>query len=87
MKPNIIVIKKNDNVAVCLEDIQKGGTIFPPGGADFISFSDIPYSHKVALCDISEGESILKYGEIIGHASTPIRKGEWVHTHNLIIQE
>ena len=39
--------------------------------------------HKYALCDIPSGESIIKYGNPIGHATADIRCGEHVHTHNL----
>lgn len=43
----------------------------------------IKAGHKFALCDIGEGEPVIKYGEIIGRATCDIKKGEWVHTHNL----
>lgn len=39
--------------------------------------------HKVALCDIAEGETVIKYGAPIGRATRDIKAGEWVHTHNL----
>lgn len=39
--------------------------------------------HKTALCDICEGENIIKYGYPIGHAVCGIRRGEHVHTHNI----
>lgn len=44
---------------------------------------DVPYGHKIAVCDISVGQHIMKYGESIGVASKEIRKGEYVHVHNL----
>lgn len=43
----------------------------------------IPAGHKYALTDIKAGETVIKYGEIIGRATTDIKAGEWVHTHNL----
>ena len=43
----------------------------------------IPAGHKYALRDISVGEYVIKYGEIIGRATQNITKGEWVHTHNV----
>lgn len=43
----------------------------------------IPAGHKYALCDIEQGEYVIKYGEIIGRATEKIQKGEWVHTHNV----
>ena len=39
--------------------------------------------HKYALCDIKNGENIIKYGNPIGHAVTDIKKGEHIHTHNM----
>ena len=39
--------------------------------------------HKLALKDIKKGEFIIKYGEIIGRATCDVKKGEWVHSHNL----
>jgi altronate dehydratase len=39
--------------------------------------------HKIALLDIVEGAPLLKYGEIIGYASAPIARGDWVHVHNV----
>lgn len=44
---------------------------------------DVPAGHKLALRDIAEGEKIVKYGFPIGIAAKPIKKGEWVHTHNV----
>jgi len=35
------------------------------------------------LKDLKLAEPIIKYGEIIGVASKPIKVGEWVHTHNV----
>ncbi|MBE7077465.1 MAG: altronate dehydratase [Clostridiales bacterium] len=43
----------------------------------------IPAGHKYALQDISCGDYVVKYGEIIGKATKDIAKGEWVHTHNV----
>ena len=39
--------------------------------------------HKYALKDIAEGENIIKYGNPIGHATSDIKKGEHIHSHNL----
>ncbi len=44
---------------------------------------DIPSGHKIALRDITQGSDILKYGFAIGHATTNIAAGQWVHTHNV----
>lgn len=52
-------------------------------GISLAGMENIPAGHKFALCDIAKGEYVVKYGEIIGRASTDIKKGEWVHTHNV----
>ncbi|MDD5711489.1 MAG: UxaA family hydrolase [Smithellaceae bacterium] len=87
MKPNVIVINPKDNVAVALSDIGPGEAVILPDGREFVTCVAIPYSHKVALAEISVGEEIIKYGEVIGEAKEPIPQGGWVHTHNLDIEE
>ena len=44
---------------------------------------DIPAGHKYALKDIKQGETVIKYGQVIGRATCDIKEGEWVHTHNV----
>lgn len=43
----------------------------------------VPRGHKFALRDIKAGEKVKKYGYPIGRATKDIKKGEWVHSHNL----
>jgi altronate hydrolase len=43
----------------------------------------IDKGHKIALRDIKQGENVIKYGFPIGHATTDIKAGQWVHTHNV----
>lgn len=43
----------------------------------------VPLGHKIALKDISSGDTILKYGHDVGRAVAPIRKGHHVHVHNM----
>ena len=45
--------------------------------------SNIKVGHKVALSDIKKGEYVYKYGHIIGRAKEDIKKGDWIHSHNL----
>ncbi len=44
---------------------------------------DVNTGHKVALKSIAAGEDVIKYGFPIGHATSDIKAGEHVHTHNL----
>ncbi|HSV97257.1 MAG TPA: UxaA family hydrolase [Spirochaetota bacterium] len=87
MKSNVVIINEKDNVAIALEDIAAGSAASLPDGAEIRAHSDVPYSHKIALSDLSPGDEIVKYGEVIGNAKETIRKGEWVHTHNLEIRD
>lgn len=78
MKSKLYKISPNDNVAIALTDLVKGEI------QDGITvLSDIKSPHKIALEDIRKGENVIKYGFPIGHALRNIKKGEWVHTHNL----
>ena len=74
---NAIKINDNDNVVVALRNITAGEEIFGVKAAE-----NIDRGHKMALVDIKEGENIVKYGYPIGHATTDIKAGQWVHTHN-----
>jgi hypothetical protein len=87
VKLNALIINEADNVAVTLEDVEKGGTVFLPDGREITAADDIPYSHKVALRSFQRGENIIKYGEVIGQASEEIGEGGWVHTHNLVVED
>ncbi len=78
----IYKIHENDNVAVAIETIPAGAEVCVAG--ESIKASDeIPAGHKMALCDIQEGEQVIKYGCPIGNAREPIKKGAWIHTHNI----
>ena len=44
---------------------------------------DIPIGHKVALKDMSIGDTVLKYGIDMGKVVAPIKLGEHAHVHNI----
>lgn len=73
---------KEDNCATSLEDIPKDEEILINDDSIKI-IQYIPVGHKFALNNISKGERIIKYGEIIGFATEEIKKGDWIHTHNI----
>ncbi len=87
MNPNVVIIHETDNVAIALEDIAAGGAANLPNGTTLSAVNDIPYSHKIALAVLAPGDRIIKYGELIGTSKAAIRRGEWVHTHNLEIAD
>ena len=47
------------------------------------SKNDIQLGHKIAMVDLNEGDTILKYGHDIGKVVKSIKKGEHVHVHNV----
>jgi altronate dehydratase len=78
----LLRLSRRDNVAVARASLEAGAVIRFDGG-ELQLLDAIPAGHKVAVADISEGATVYKYGEDIGTARRPIRRGEWVHTHNL----
>ena len=79
---NFIKIHENDNVAVALDVIPSGTTV-NVGGADVTTTLEVPAGHKFALADLAEGTPVIKYGFRIGNTTAAVKKGEWIHTHNL----
>lgn len=77
-----IKINPNDKVAVALQVIP-AGTVIDVDGNSVTAVEEIPAGHKIALYDIKEGESVIKYGYQIGLAKEDIKKGAWIHTHNI----
>ena len=47
------------------------------------SLDAVPLGHKIALKDVSAGDTILKYGHDVGRAVAAIGKGHHVHVHNM----
>jgi (2R)-sulfolactate sulfo-lyase subunit alpha len=48
-----------------------------------VAKQDIPIGHKVALANMSPGDTVLKYGVDIGRVVAPIKTGEHAHVHNI----
>jgi len=44
---------------------------------------EVPLGHKLALADIKNDDTIIKYGNDIGRAVSDIPKGGYVHVHNV----
>ncbi|MGB3963262.1 MAG: altronate dehydratase family protein [Tepidanaerobacteraceae bacterium] len=78
----ILKINERDNVAVALDTITEGET-FSVDSLSIKALEKIDKGHKIALRDIKQGENVIKYGFPIGHATTDIKAGQWVHTHNV----
>jgi (2R)-sulfolactate sulfo-lyase subunit alpha len=87
--PHCLAHDRKDTVAVVVVEGLRAGTdmlgVITHDNSDFRvrAKQDIPIGHKVALSDIKPGDTIWKYGQDIGKAVAPIKKGEHVHVHNV----
>jgi (2R)-sulfolactate sulfo-lyase subunit alpha len=87
--PHLLVHDKADNVGVVVVEGLKAGTemlcVVTHDNTDFrlTAKADIPIGHKVALKALSEGDTVIKYGEDIGKMIGPAEIGGHVHTQNL----
>ena len=77
-----IQVHHSDNVAVALQDIP-GGVQVAVGEKSVCVVDQVPMGHKFALADISRGAAAVKYGSPFGEATTTIRQGQHVHSHNI----
>jgi len=87
--PHFLVHDKVDTVGVIVvEGITAGqdleGWIMETDETIHVKcLNDIPIGHKVALSDIKDGDTILKYGYDIGKAVSDIPLGGHAHTQNI----
>jgi (2R)-sulfolactate sulfo-lyase subunit alpha len=87
--PHLLVHDHRDNVGVVVVENLAAGTallcVVTEDNSELraVNNQDVPIGHKVALRDLSIGDTVIKYGQDIGRVVAPIRKGDHVHTHNL----
>lgn len=87
--PHILAHSPKDNVAVVVVEGLKAGTkAFGVVTENDSTFSvevkdDVPIGHKVALVDLREGDTVIKYGQDVGRMTASAAKGRHVHTHNM----
>ncbi|MEE9596135.1 MAG: UxaA family hydrolase [Acidiferrobacterales bacterium] len=88
MTTHFLVHDKADTVGVVVvENLQPGqaltGWIMETDETITVKSMDaIPLGHKIALTDIEEGATLIKYGHDIGRSVANIGKGHHVHVHN-----
>ncbi|HWB46654.1 MAG TPA: UxaA family hydrolase [Hyphomicrobiaceae bacterium] len=80
-----MLLDTRDNVATLIDPGKKGEKVevTSEGGIQVSLAADVPYGHKCAIKPIAQGAEILKYGQVIGRATTAIKLGEHVHVHNV----
>lgn len=74
-----ILINENDDVYIALHDLKKG-TVIQEG---IVLLEDIKQAHKIARYDLKKGHKVIKYGAVIGVLTQDVKKGSWIHSHNL----
>lgn len=81
----VLQFASEDNVAVALRTLKPGEALAESDSAlsQITTSERIMKGHKVALCDLASGSRVVKYAQLIGLASTDIKAGDHVHTHNL----
>jgi altronate dehydratase small subunit len=81
-----LILHPKDNVGSALDDVLPGEAVEARLGKDVMIIEaqeQIPFGFKLAVTEIAPGDPIIKYGETIGHASQPIKRGALIHIHNL----
>ncbi|WP_148255518.1 UxaA family hydrolase [Aidingimonas lacisalsi] len=81
---SVIRLSARDNAGVASTAIATG---MPIGAEGIVAKENIDAGHKIALCDISSGEPVYKYGQVIGVANRHIAAGEHIHTDNLAMTD
>ncbi|MER9890103.1 altronate dehydratase family protein [Mesorhizobium sp. M0114] len=79
----VLVLHDRDNVAIARRMISQGTAL----GGSIVAKSAIPAGHKVSVTSIKSGESIVRYGQIIGFATKDIEPGFHVHLQNMALGE
>ena len=86
---HFLVHSSTDTVGVAVtEGVKRGqtltGRVMDKGETIILTaLDDIPLGHKIAVTDIKDEGTVVKYGHDIGRTVAPIKKGQHVHVHNL----
>jgi len=85
--PDFLAHRTGDMVAVAVRDLSpgtvKGAYLDTDADVEVELRHEVPLGHKLALADVAFGADVVEYGLRIGTASEDIRRGDYVHTHNV----
>lgn len=87
--PDFLVHETTDTVGVVVVETVKAGQdltgwlMQTDETITVKALDNIPIGHKVALNDIKDGDTVIKYGHDIGKAVANIAKGGHVHVQNV----
>lgn len=74
-----LLIDPHDDVRIALSDLKKGQEV----EEGIVLAEDIKQAHKIARRDLLKGHVLIKYGCPIGILTQDVKKGAWIHSHNL----
>ncbi|MBZ0287027.1 MAG: altronate dehydratase family protein, partial [Anaerolineae bacterium] len=77
----------DDNIAVAKTHIQTSTILELTSGEKIMMRQLVPSGHKFALKPVGAGETVRRYGQVIGFALADIQPGDHVHVHNLAVQD
>ncbi len=78
----LILLDEQDNILGVARPIRAGEAI--PVNGEYVRLDrNAGIGFKVARQEIKKGDSIVKYGAVIGTASVDIAVGQLVHVHNM----
>jgi (2R)-sulfolactate sulfo-lyase subunit alpha len=89
MKPDIVIHDSTDSVGVAVvEGIEAGQELAvwimdSNETKSIVSKDPIPLGHKIAMVDLAEGDTLIKYGYDIGKVVQDCPQGHHVHVHNV----
>jgi (2R)-sulfolactate sulfo-lyase subunit alpha len=85
--PHFLVHNEGDHVGVAVQDVEPGPArlvYMDSERADQLEVLEpVSLGHKVALSDLGAGVDVIEYRVPVGRTRQPIRRGEWVHVHNI----
>jgi galactarate dehydratase len=81
----------SQNIIIITTPLDNVGIVASPFGLesgkfvldDIMVIDTIPMGHKMVLKDLAKGDAVIRYGQIIGYAITPIQRGCWVNEKNM----
>ena len=82
MDRRLVLLAPDDNCVVVAQPLAADDSV-EIDGVRFVVGNAIAMGHKLARRSIARGETVLKYGAAIGHATVPVAPGDHLHTHNL----
>ena len=85
--PSFIQLSPLDNIVVARRALNPGDALTLASGVTVGAKVPIGAGHKIAVAPIASGKPVLRYGQIIGFASTDIAPGDHVHVHNIAMRD